>query len=134
MTSSPSSCRLWPGRRSRWSTRATRSTASSAAVSDAAPSEASCYQSTFPYLADPHDGYDNPATTPVGDAGLQVSAMASAVSSDGARTRGTGPGRNSPSRTPGPGPGPPDALVLDIGGDIGALIIYADESLAWGQR
>jgi hypothetical protein len=34
------------------------------AVSDGAPSEASCYQSTFPYLADPHDGYDNPSTTP----------------------------------------------------------------------
>ncbi len=33
-------------------------------VSDGAPSQASCYQSTFPYLADPHDGYDNPATTP----------------------------------------------------------------------
>lgn len=28
---------------------------------------------------------------------------------------------------PGPGSGPPDALVLDIGGDIGALIVYADE-------
>jgi hypothetical protein len=34
------------------------------AVTDGAPSEASCYQSTFPYLADPHDGYNNPATTP----------------------------------------------------------------------
>jgi hypothetical protein len=34
------------------------------AVSDGAPSEPSCYQSTFPYLADPHDGYDNPPTTP----------------------------------------------------------------------
>jgi hypothetical protein len=33
-------------------------------VSDGAPSEASCYQSTFPYLADPHDGYDNPSSTP----------------------------------------------------------------------
>lgn len=33
------------------------------AVTDGAPSEASCYQSTFPYLADPHDGYNNPATT-----------------------------------------------------------------------
>jgi hypothetical protein len=32
-------------------------------VSDGAPSEPSCYQSTFPYLADPHDGYDNPSTT-----------------------------------------------------------------------
>jgi hypothetical protein len=37
-------------------------------VSDGAPSEASCYQSSFPYLADPHDGYDNPATTPLATA------------------------------------------------------------------
>jgi hypothetical protein len=28
----------------------------------------------------------------------------------------------------GPTTGPPDALVLDIGGDIGALILYADEA------
>jgi hypothetical protein len=28
----------------------------------------------------------------------------------------------------GPRSGPPDALVLDIGDDVGALIIYADES------
>jgi hypothetical protein len=34
------------------------------AVTDGAPSDPSCYQSTFPYLADPHDGYDNPSTTP----------------------------------------------------------------------
>jgi hypothetical protein len=34
------------------------------AVSDGAPSEPSNYQATFPYLADPHDGYDNPSTTP----------------------------------------------------------------------
>ena len=27
----------------------------------------------------------------------------------------------------GPTDGPPDALVLDIGGDIGALILYAEE-------
>jgi hypothetical protein len=33
-------------------------------VSDGAASEPSCYQATFPYLADPHDGYDNPSTTP----------------------------------------------------------------------
>jgi hypothetical protein len=39
------------------------------AVSDGAPSEPSCYQSTFPYLADPHDGYDNPATTPLATPG-----------------------------------------------------------------
>src|SRR5579862_2975318 len=25
-------------------------------------------------------------------------------------------------------PGPPDALVLDIGGDVGALILHADET------
>jgi len=35
------------------------------AVSDGAPSETSCYTSSFPYLADPHDGYDNPLTTPL---------------------------------------------------------------------
>ena len=29
---------------------------------------------------------------------------------------------------PGPGSGPPEAVVLDIGGDIGALIIHATES------
>ena len=29
----------------------------------------------------------------------------------------------------GPRTGPPDALVLDIGGDVGALILYADEDL-----
>jgi len=34
------------------------------AVGDGAVSEPSCYQATFPYLADPHDGYDNPSTTP----------------------------------------------------------------------
>jgi hypothetical protein len=37
-------------------------------VTDGAPSEPSCYQSSFPYLADPHDGYDNPATTPTATA------------------------------------------------------------------
>jgi hypothetical protein len=30
---------------------------------------------------------------------------------------------------PGPGSGPPDALVLDIGGDTGALLVHAPE--AW---
>ncbi len=29
----------------------------------------------------------------------------------------------------GPRSGPPDSLVLDIGGDIGALILYADDDL-----
>jgi hypothetical protein len=38
------------------------------AVTDGAPSEASCYQSKFPYLADPHDGYNNPSTTPLATA------------------------------------------------------------------
>jgi hypothetical protein len=33
-----------------------------------------------------------------------------------------------PYEGPGPRSGPPDALVLDIGGDIGALVLYADES------
>jgi DNA-binding Lrp family transcriptional regulator len=33
------------------------------AVGDGAPSEPSCYIAGFPYLADPHDGYDNPSTT-----------------------------------------------------------------------
>jgi hypothetical protein len=39
------------------------------AVSDGAPSQPSNYQATFPYLANPHDGYDNPSTTllPVAD-------------------------------------------------------------------
>lgn len=34
------------------------------AVTDGAPSEPSCYQATFPYLGNPHDGYDNPLVTP----------------------------------------------------------------------
>ena len=29
----------------------------------------------------------------------------------------------------GPGTGPPEALVLDIGGDIGAIVVYGDEAL-----
>ncbi len=37
-------------------------------VTDGAPSEPSCYQPSFPYLADPHDGYDNPASTPTATA------------------------------------------------------------------
>jgi hypothetical protein len=41
---------------------------------------------------------------------------------------GLGAGGEQPFEDPGPRSGPPDALVLDIGGDIGALIIYADES------
>ncbi len=40
-----------------------------------------------------------------------------------------GPGQEEqPFEDLGPGSGPPDALVLDIGGDIGALILYADET------
>ena len=35
------------------------------AVGDGAASEPSCYQAGFPYLADPHDGYDNPSATPL---------------------------------------------------------------------
>jgi len=38
-------------------------------VSDGAPSEPSCYQSSFPYLADPHQGYHNPDSTPFAAAG-----------------------------------------------------------------
>src|SRR5487761_1422758 len=41
------------------------------AVTDGAPSEPSCYQATFPYLADPHDGYNNPAVTPVANPDLK---------------------------------------------------------------
>ena len=97
------------------------------AVSDGAPSEPSCYQSTFPYLADPHDGYDNPSDYAHGDPGLQVNKpwqRSQPTAGSGAR----GLEGSNPSRTPGPAPGLPDALVLDIGGDIGALIIYADET------
>jgi hypothetical protein len=45
-------------------------------------------------------------------------------------TPGTGLGAEGevPFEDSGPRTGPPDALVLDIGGDIGALIIYADEA------
>jgi hypothetical protein len=35
------------------------------AVTDGDSSEPSCFQATFPYLADPHDGYNNPAATPL---------------------------------------------------------------------
>lgn len=38
-------------------------------VTDGASSEPYNYQPSFPYLADPHDGYDNPATTPLANAG-----------------------------------------------------------------
>jgi hypothetical protein len=34
-------------------------------VSDGTSFEASTYQDSFPYLGNPHDGYDNPSTTPV---------------------------------------------------------------------
>ncbi len=33
----------------------------------------------------------------------------------------------------GPRTGPSDALVLDIGGDVGALILYADETLVGSE-
>jgi hypothetical protein len=33
----------------------------------------------------------------------------------------------APYLDPGPGDGPPESLVLDIGGDVGALIVYATE-------
>jgi hypothetical protein len=36
-------------------------------------------------------------------------------------------GAEEPFQDTGPGSGPPDALVVDIGGDVGALIIYANE-------
>jgi hypothetical protein len=40
-----------------------------------------------------------------------------------------GPGvGEQPFEDTGPRTGPPDALVLDIGGDVGALILFADES------
>jgi hypothetical protein len=42
--------------------------------------------------------------------------------------RGLGAGGEEPFEDSGPRSGPPDALVLDIGGDVGALIIYADEA------
>jgi hypothetical protein len=41
---------------------------------------------------------------------------------------GLGAGSEQPFEDSGPRSGPPDALVLDIGGEIGALIIYAEES------
>ncbi len=39
-----------------------------------------------------------------------------------------GTGVEAPFVDSGPGLGAPEALVLDIGGDVGALIVYADES------
>ena len=42
--------------------------------------------------------------------------------------RGFGAGGEQPFEDSGPRSGPPDALVLDIGGDVGALIVYADEA------
>jgi hypothetical protein len=41
---------------------------------------------------------------------------------------GPGTEREQPFEDLGPGSGPPDALVLDIGGNVGALILYADET------
>ena len=41
---------------------------------------------------------------------------------------GLGAGGEEPFEDSGPRSGPPDALVLDIGDDVGALIIYADEA------
>ncbi len=41
---------------------------------------------------------------------------------------GAGTGGEQSYEDPGPLSGPPDALVLDIGDDIGALVLYADES------
>lgn len=38
------------------------------------------------------------------------------------------PGVEAPFVDPGPTSGPAEALVLDIGGDVGALILFADES------
>jgi hypothetical protein len=41
-------------------------------------------------------------------------------------------GQEEPFEDHGPRSGPPDALVLDIGDDIGAVLIYADEAcLGW---
>jgi hypothetical protein len=40
------------------------------AITDWVPSEASCYQSAFPYLADPRDGYNNPAAIPLAHPGI----------------------------------------------------------------
>jgi hypothetical protein len=41
---------------------------------------------------------------------------------------GRGAGGEEPFEDSGPRSGPPDALVLDIGDDVGALIIYAEEA------
>lgn len=41
---------------------------------------------------------------------------------------GRGAGGEEPFEDSGPRSGPPDALVLDIGGDVGALIIYTEEA------
>jgi hypothetical protein len=45
-------------------------------------------------------------------------------------TNASGPGARGEQPFEGSAPrsGPPDALVLDIGGDIGALVLYADET------
>lgn len=41
---------------------------------------------------------------------------------------GLGAGGEQPFEDSGPRSGPPDGLVLDIGGDIGALVLFADET------
>ena len=41
---------------------------------------------------------------------------------------GLGAREEEPFEDSGPRSGPPDALVLDIGGDVGALIVYAEET------
>ena len=42
-------------------------------------------------------------------------------------TWGPGTAGEQPYEGPAPRTGPPDALVLDIGDDVGALVLYADE-------
>jgi len=43
-------------------------------------------------------------------------------------SHGLGAVEEQPFYDSGPRSGPPDALILDIGGDVGALIVYADEA------
>lgn len=43
-----------------------------------------------------------------------------------------GAGEEQPFVDPGPNSGPPETLVLDIGGDVGALLLFAEEKcLGW---
>ena len=72
------------------------------AVTDGAPSEPSCYQPGFPYLADPHDGYNNPNATPLAhpDSGNQRKW---AIGTGQAVRPGTG--GEQPYEDPGPAPG-----------------------------